>query len=558
MNWRNGLFLYPLFSLSLVFSACADGLLLEEPAVRPSEQTIAEPLLPPAARSVQLTSTQPVSVLSNRLEPIQIDSIPRDVVPLLPEEAVELNYYWLLSNRLEEDEGEEDGGLPTDDVEFEFDQFDFSPAEETLPVDAPSNALISSFVIVQVDWSWLALWLASDQDGDCLTNGEELTLGTAVDRPDTDGDGWLDGACNERRRLVLTYIKAHDEQEDVGDDEFYLVVDDVRFPNGDRDLDDYWNFDDGQSRSYNLVVAERVRGTNRNGYLRSAHFEGWEDDVELWDTWTVDDLLFSFDVNVGAYTNGQTFTVRKSYSDWDYEFRFRMDIQYFADPTPLVNSDSDHDGLLDSAEFAVARDFGGITDPYRRNVLVEVDWMSGHGLTTQSKRMVTTQYYRYGYNLYIHRHQAVPKDGCLTRDQARAIYNNYFTFKSYNAFRYAVMGEELWNDASGVALGDTFFVDDSTWWINGGVLAQAGTFIHELGHTMSLTQAHTYYQIDTIGSIYYDSCMNYLYQPTRVDYSYNGAGGSSNDHNDWEDVDPTYGLKYSFGLSTYSDNGICN
>jgi hypothetical protein len=52
--------------------------------------------------------------------------------------------------------------------------------------------------------------------------------------------------------------------------------------------------------------------------------------------------------------------------------------------------------------------------------------------------------------------------------------------------------------------------------------------------------------------------MNYLYQATMVDYSDDGAGGDSYDHNDWEDVDPAYAMRYSFGASTTSDNGVCD
>src|SRR4051794_25720145 len=42
---------------------------------------------------------------------------------------------------------------------------------------------------------------AGDRDGDCLPDADEAVLGTNPDNPDSDGDGWFDGACNERRKL---------------------------------------------------------------------------------------------------------------------------------------------------------------------------------------------------------------------------------------------------------------------------------------------------------------------------------------------------------------------
>ena len=52
--------------------------------------------------------------------------------------------------------------------------------------------------------------------------------------------------------------------------------------------------------------------------------------------------------------------------------------------------------------------------------------------------------------------------------------------------------------------------------------------------------------------------MNYLYEATMVDYSDNSQGGETSDHDDWEDVEPDYGLRYRFGDSTRDDDGICD
>ncbi|MCC6621377.1 MAG: hypothetical protein IT385_08980, partial [Deltaproteobacteria bacterium] len=432
------------------------------------------------------------------------------------------------------DPDEEDGGVPLDDA----------PAE-LLPA-APSIA-----PSLHPTWA-----LAGDADGDCLRDVDEPARGLDPKRPDTDGDGWFDGPCNERRRLVLTKITAHDEEEDVGSDELYLIVDDVRFPTT-SDLDGYWSFDDDQSRSFSLVVAQRVRGTNTTGALASVRLEGWEDDVEAINTWWADDSLFSATINLGSYYPGQTFTVRKTYDDYDYTLTFRVDVVKFADPHPTTSGgDKDADGIKDAAEHTVSRTLGGIADPWRTEVLVELDWMKGRALETRARRLVTTRLATHGLALHVRPSEELPVDGCLTRTEAKALFDSRFQQKGTKAFRYAVMSEKLWNDASGVAIGDTFFVDDSTWWINGGVLPQAGTFIHELGHTLGLVKS-LFHLIDSIGSPFYDSAMNYLYQPSMVDWSDDGAGGTSDDHDDWAAARPAKGLEWSFASSTTADDGVC-
>ena len=550
MIFRLSRCLVPLSILALSTSfGCSDDLLAPEEQHDSVESEIgAERLESAVLDEARGPQTPRERALADRLAPVVIDEIPHDITPFLPDDDV----HFVLADGYtprEADPFEVQSGLPTTEVITELDELDLSTTIGEVQV--PAQVAPMAMVVVEVNYDWWWSFLMADSDGDCLQNIAELTGGTEWFNPDTDGDGWYDGPCNQRYRLRLTRVKAHDEQEDSGDDETYIIVDDVRHPNGDRDLDDYWDLDDGDSVYPNHVVAERTRGTNGSAYLRNARVEVWEDDVEVWDTWTVDDLLVYWDIDIAAHLNGQQFSRRGGvdewWDNWDYELTFRVETEYFADPNPTSSeADTDGDGISEAAEANVAVDFGGITDPFRKDVLVEVDWMSGHGLTTQAKRMVTTQMYRYGIDLFIFRHQSLSLDSYLTRTEAENLYSTKFTYVGYDAFRYAVMVEELWNDASGVAAGDVFFIDDSTWWINGGVLAQAGTFIHEMGHTFGLNSS-TFDQIDTIGSINYDSSMNYLYQATMVDYSYDDdSNWLGDDHDDWVDVDVSYGLQYSF------------
>jgi len=400
---------------------------------------------------------------------------------------------------------------------------------------------------------------SEDNDSDGLTNSQEKALGTKKNNPDSDGDGWFDGPMNVRRKLVLTKIKAHDEQEDIGKDELYLLVNDVRYPQST--LEDYWKFNHGDSKTFSKVIAERTQGTNEGDALQLVKIRGWEHDPEIGNTWKADDKLFSFELDLMGYGDGATFDMRiyeGGGHDWDYQLWFRVDFEYFADPSPLdADGDVDGDGISDASEFAVAEDFGGVVDPEGPDLLVEVDWMSGHPLNSTAKRLVRTAYARKGYNLRIYRDEKIATDSCLTRGEAVALQKKEFTYADYDAFRYAVIGKSTWagKSLSGVASRDTFFVNDDKFTINGKILPQAGTFIHELGHTVGLTQSK-YEWIDKTAPPSYVSAMNYLYQYFMADYATGFAGIAGPYHDDWADVNPAKGLKKKFakGSTTVKDD----
>jgi hypothetical protein len=156
------------------------------------------------------------------------------------------------------------------------------------------------------------------------------------------------------------------------------------------------------------------------------------------------------------------------------------------------------------------------------------------------------------------RDEEIPVASCLSVPAAQAEYKAHFTNIGYDAFRYAIVGEKIWNNASGVTWGDIFLINDSTWWISDRVLPQAGTFIHELGHTMGLTKQDTFRLIDSIAWLSYDSAMNYTFQALKVDYDDEGVGGSTDSNNDWAQVQPSTALRFSFSLVTSTDKGVCN
>ncbi len=389
------------------------------------------------------------------------------------------------------------------------------------------------------------------EPGDRLQLGAAFPIAASV--PDADGDGWADGPFNERRTLVIETVRCHDSDDFFGDD-FYLVADDLRYPNGS--LDDYWDdLDDDDVKTLGLVVASRTRPFGSAAPLAMVVLEGWDDDYETFNEWTVDDLVFEYELDLGSYQAGERIRLDSSH-DGAYEVTLRVDVEYFADPSPLIDADDDQDGISDRREARIAAELGGIADPARQDFFVEVDWMPGHSMRTEVKRLVATPFLRHKMMLHVWRDKEIRHDDCLTVPEVRTLYAKQFSRQRYGAYRYLIMTEQIWNDASGVAWGDLVLIDDSTWWIDGRVLSQAGTLIHELGHTVGLNK-DVYGGIDTVGWFSYDSAMNYTYQPFLVDYSDDGKGGRTYDHNDWEDVRADHALDFSFALIQSTATGIC-
>jgi hypothetical protein len=88
------------------------------------------------------------------------------------------------------------------------------------------------------------------------------------------------------------------------------------------------------------------------------------------------------------------------------------------------------------------------------------------------------------------------------------------------------------------------------------VQPQAGTFIHELGHTLGLTK-ELFPMIDSVSWLSYDSAMNYTFQALLVDYDSDGEPGDNWRHNDWGAVNPAHALRWSFGLVKNDNLGVC-
>jgi hypothetical protein len=334
----------------------------------------------------------------------------------------------------------------------------------------------------------------SDQDGDGLPDLFEDQNGTNPTNPDSDGDGWWDGR-NRRSFLVLSRIECKDEREDVGHDEIYVVVEDVRFPLVPT-LDGYWPMNDGTEVFPVTIVDTRVSEPNIPLNFKS-RIKLRESDSEFFESPT-DDTYKTFEVEWGE--EGTT-TITHQDGDSHYILTFRWFTTFFGDPTPGEDADSDGDGLLESDEFLISTQdssvqrtniegYNGLADPQRRELFVEIDAIgSDHKMPFDAKQMVASQFYFNAISPrfddgYLGGGEVLPHEETVTMDDLENRFRlNHFWTERNNRFRYGLFVDKTSGEGNnGVARGPNFIVSRAI------MLGQFSAIVlmHELGHTLSL------------------------------------------------------------------------
>ena len=258
------------------------------------------------------------------------------------------------------------------------------------------------------------------------------------------------------------------------------------------------------------------------------------------------------------------------------------------------NADSDGDGILDGWEFyGIDADGDGAididlpkmgADPNTPDIFVEVDWMTGKKPRESSLRLVYNQFKSHGINIHI---DVGPdsvdfvtgnKWGSLSGGNSIAYSINYdlgngyenwnntvinnFSKNRSRIFRHCLFVDHYYhkdpkkNKSSGIANnipGQYFIIADVDGWISSTDIAQAGTFMHELGHTLGLKHGGS----DSVnGKPNYLSVMNYSFQTTglvgtnTVNYSdYVLPEIDENNINEMDGFDP-YRVTAGTGLGT--------
>ncbi len=193
--------------------------------------------------------------------------------------------------------------------------------------------------------------------------------------------------------------------------------------------------------------------------------------------------------------------------------------------------------------------------PLVKDIYVEVDHMGaggaldfcgGHSLSNAARDEVIAAFKRHAIYLHV-------DDGCMGGMNELAHQNvlsspweetyqsnpRYFNPNRLHIFHYALIAHKVSidgsEDRSGCGGGDSFTIAEDVipgWPEYDYDTALAGTFMHELGHTLGLGYQDGVNHGDGCPSGY-KSCMNYDYQFELVDY--HGGGGGY--YNDWDNID---------------------
>jgi hypothetical protein len=246
----------------------------------------------------------------------------------------------------------------------------------------------------------------SDDDGledgieDANWNGKKDDGELDAKNPDTDGDGWNDGPTNVRTHLILSEIACANEEEDVGVDELFVVIDDVRFPADSEGLDGQYDLEEDETVAPLALVASRARGRDQSPDYQ-VELQLWEDDVFDWtdDHWTTMPVKFG---ESGSFV--QPYKDLHWYDDTIYDLTFFSFTELFWDPDPFTDSDSDRDGITDKQESAISSDplMRGLADPAEPDIFLEMDWVGADQEPEEySKIDVVSQFFYHGFPIHL-------------------------------------------------------------------------------------------------------------------------------------------------------------
>jgi len=225
----------------------------------------------------------------------------------------------------------------------------------------------------------------------------------------------------------------------------------------------------------------------------------------------------------------------------------------------IAEIDSDNDGLLDSWEidgYPIPGGGGGVIDlaamgcnPKRKDILVEVDWIADAEPNNTIWAIIEDAFDTapvlnpdgsQGISIHIDRGQGAPfnQGGTVLADHtlmdfgpnATPGYVDFFTYKGDAAnfatarkdiFHYCIFGRAMPGGYSGRGeiWGNDFIVTFATSIVWGTDIAEVGTFIHELGHNLSLRHGgidNGAVDANLTNKPNHESTMNYRYQMAGV------------------------------------------
>ena len=319
---------------------------------------------------------------------------------------------------------------------------------------------------------------------------------------------------------------------------------------------------------------------DNSGYGHAGGYEDGsnENDYEIWFdiyqtdkdgdrlTWYEEVFIYNTNPNVSDY--GKDLDNDGVPIEWEDKYGY--------DPFSYENHsslDENKDGIQNIEEYMM-KDWH--SDPFRRDIFVEVDFMQNKflGHTTfpvYSKEKVISAFSKQNIMLHIddglmgEGGEILPYEKFYTPEKLSLYYKKYFLHDGKNEwrrgiFRYCVFAQYTFA-ASKTTAGYAYWSTNENIYdafvVGVRVIknyrftplaretAIASLFMHELGHTLGLFQ-HVYKAIDNASCSVpwldgwkkyknYESCMNYRYAWSLVDYSDGNHG--KGDFNDWAVID---------------------
>lgn len=252
-------------------------------------------------------------------------------------------------------------------------------------------------------------------------------------------------------------------------------------------------------------------------------------------------------------TSSDYYKIMIEIADWVFDSMQDSDGDGLPDEWETNGVDTDGDGVIDLHLEQMG------ADPNVPDVFVELDWMyqpkiegSFFGIkyekqkeinlkpSSEALRMVYEQFKKHGINLHLDAGSdsidyvtgkewgtlsganAIDYVNVMELGENNENWNQYainnFSRVRWNVFRYAMFinkyaGKEGKTTSSGIAErpGQFMLIADVDGWISGNDTSLAGTFMHELGHTLGLQHGGN----ESVNNkINYLSVMNYLFQTT--------------------------------------------
>jgi len=445
----------------------------------------------------------------------------------------------------------------------------------------------------------MALWQQSDGDFDDLSYEEERMLGTSPTSLDTDGDGMPDGW---EAKNGLNPTNARDASADSDGDGVTNLGEYLAFSHMPEFFDVEWT-------GANLLLIQYVEHFEKRLSGSTGEVMAMGVDPELYKIAYVKifhSLPFVIDSDQDGLGDSAESTYGTNPNDWDTDDDHMSDgweVKFGLNPNIQVKSgdffswvaymvqmigDPDKDSIINRYEYWLTQMFSPLhfnylnMNPSYKDLVVEVNWVPSFEPNWTQLNVVKTPFSDHAIKLHIIRGTELdskyavfsgtdPRDFWENRTSIVYADSRMDTSRTWEGLvRFAISVDNLGDGASGSSgnaydipndmfaiahCGDAGWVATCTsawivseWIATTPEVAVAGTFMHELGHTLGL---HHGGDVDLPNyKENYTSIMNYRYQVVGVDVTgdkkgdggtrpatevvnYSSGGHGTGDFDDW-------------------------